>query len=62
LSDTEGEDEGGGVAIAPPGIAAENRAFDVTPATVVSAIVTDEGVARPLYDRSLPPLVHRADE
>ncbi len=49
-----------GVAIAPPGFAAENRAFDVTPAALVSAIVTDEGVARPPYDRSLPPLVHRA--
>jgi len=45
----------GGVAIAPPGFAAENRAFDVTPAALVSAIVTDEGVARPPYERSLRP-------
>jgi len=49
----------GGVEIAPPGFAAENRAFDVTPAALVSAIVTEEGVARPPYDRTLPALVSR---
>jgi methylthioribose-1-phosphate isomerase len=32
--------------IAPPGAAAENRAFDVTPAGLVSAYVTERGVAR----------------
>jgi methylthioribose-1-phosphate isomerase len=50
----------GGAEIAPPGFAAENRAFDVTPAALVSAIVTEEGVAEPPYDRSLPALVGRA--
>jgi methylthioribose-1-phosphate isomerase len=49
-----------GAEIAPPGFAAENRAFDVTPAALVSAIVTEEGVAEPPYDRSLPALVGRA--
>lgn len=35
--------------IAPAGIKAENRAFDVTPADLVTAIVTDEGVFRAPY-------------
>ncbi|MGI8810562.1 MAG: S-methyl-5-thioribose-1-phosphate isomerase [Acidimicrobiales bacterium] len=35
--------------IAPAGVAAENRAFDVTPAALVSAIVTEDGVVRPPY-------------
>ena len=36
-----------GHAVAPPGTAAENRAFDVTPAELVSAIITEGGVALP---------------
>jgi methylthioribose-1-phosphate isomerase len=36
----------GGVALAPEGVAVENRAFDVTPAELVTAYVTEEGVAR----------------
>ena len=32
--------------IAPAGVAAENRAFDVTPAALVTAIVTEDGVFR----------------
>ena len=39
----------GGVAIAPPGVDAWNPAFDVTPAQLVSAIVTDRGVFRPPF-------------
>ncbi len=46
----------GGVEIAPPGFTAENRAFDITPAALVTAIVTDAGVARPPYDPSLAAL------
>ena len=34
----------GGRLIAPEGFAAENRAFDVTPASLVTAYVTDIGV------------------
>ncbi len=34
----------GGVAIAPEGFAVENRAFDVTPASLVTAYVTEVGV------------------
>lgn len=33
-----------GVAIAPVGMAAENRAFDVTPAALVTAYISEEGV------------------
>ena len=39
----------GGHRIAPVGIEAENRAFDVTPAALVTALVTDEGVFRAPY-------------
>ncbi len=39
--------------VAPEGIPVENRAFDVTPAALVTAIVTEEGVARPPYATSL---------
>ena len=35
--------------VAPAGMAVENRAFDVTPATLVTAIVTEDGVVRPPY-------------
>ena len=35
--------------IAPAGVEAENRAFDVTPAELVTAIVTEEGVFRAPY-------------
>ena len=39
----------GGVVTAPEGFPAENRAFDVTPAALVTAIVTEEGVLRPPF-------------
>ena len=47
----------GGVDIAPPGFAAENRAFDVTPEALVTAIVTEAGVASAPYGRTLAALV-----
>jgi methylthioribose-1-phosphate isomerase len=43
--------------IAPSGIPAENPAFDVTPHPLVTAIVTERGVARPPYKNSLHRLV-----
>jgi methylthioribose-1-phosphate isomerase len=46
--------------IAPAGSAARNPAFDVTPARLVTAIVTEVGVARRPYVRSLPSHVRRA--
>jgi methylthioribose-1-phosphate isomerase len=33
---------------------ARNPAFDVTPASLITAIVTEEGVHRPPYEESLP--------
>jgi methylthioribose-1-phosphate isomerase len=38
---------------APPGVAAYNPAFDVTPAELITAIITDKGVFRPPYVSSL---------
>jgi methylthioribose-1-phosphate isomerase len=43
----------GGVRIAPAGMPALNRAFDVTPASLVTAIVTEAGVARPPSEAAL---------
>jgi methylthioribose-1-phosphate isomerase len=48
--------------IAPPGVAAFNPAFDVTPARLVTAVITECGAARPPYRRSLPAHVRRAAE
>jgi methylthioribose-1-phosphate isomerase len=45
--------------IAPRGMAVDNRAFDVTPAPLVTAIVTEEGIARPPYAQSLADLCLR---
>src|SRR5208282_2315264 len=42
--------------IAPKGVPAFNPAFDVTPAELVTAIVTERGVARPPYRDSLAAL------
>ena len=43
--------------IAPSGVRTANPAFDVTPHDLVTAIVTERGVARPPYTRSLARLV-----
>lgn len=37
---------------------ARNPAFDITPAPLIAAIVTEEGVHRPPYSESLPRVVH----
>jgi methylthioribose-1-phosphate isomerase len=42
-----------GAPIAPEGIGAANPAFDVTPARYVTAIITENGVARAPYEASL---------
>jgi methylthioribose-1-phosphate isomerase len=52
----------GGRRITPDGVAVDNRAFDVTPAALVTAIITDEGVARPPYRDTLPALVGAGGE
>lgn len=50
----------GGRRIAPDGVAVENLAFDVTPAALVTAIVTEEGVATAPYAESLARLTRPA--
>jgi len=46
-----------GHAVAPEGTAVENPAFDVTPARYVTAIITENGVARAPYEESLKKMV-----
>jgi methylthioribose-1-phosphate isomerase len=46
-----------GLPVAPPGVEALNPAFDITPAHLVTAIVTERGVAYPPYGESLPALM-----
>lgn len=45
-----------GERVAPSGVGVANPAFDVTPHRYVSAIITDEGIAREPYDASLKAL------
>lgn len=42
-----------GIEIAPAGVHAANPAFDITPHSYVSAIITDAGIARPPFNNSL---------
>jgi len=46
----------GGRLVSPADVPVRNPAFDVTPAAFISAIITDKGIARPPYSRSLPKL------
>ncbi len=48
-----------GVPIAPEGTQAYNPAFDVTPAALITAFVTDRGVIRPPFPSSLRRLARR---
>jgi methylthioribose-1-phosphate isomerase len=43
----------GGVRIAPEGIEVANPAFDVTPASLIEAIITEQGILRPPYEEAL---------
>jgi methylthioribose-1-phosphate isomerase len=43
----------GGQTVVPAGAAARNFAFDVTPSQLISAIITERGVARPPYGTAL---------
>ena len=51
----------GAVRLTPAGARIRNPAFDVTPARLVTAIVTERGVARPPYAESLAQLVRGAE-
>jgi methylthioribose-1-phosphate isomerase len=48
-----------GVRVAPEGVGVENPAFDVTPHRYVTAIITERGVARAPYEKSLAALMLR---
>jgi len=45
-----------GKRITPPGARVRNPAFDVTPARYITAIITEKGIARPPYEKSLKKL------
>jgi methylthioribose-1-phosphate isomerase len=49
-----------GVRIAPPGTEVRNPAFDVTPAELISGIVTEEGVLRGPYEAGLVDATERS--
>ena len=51
-----------GVSIAPPNVRVRNPAFDVTPARLIAAIITEMGVLRAPYDESLREAFARAAE
>ena len=44
---------------APEGIAVFNPAFDVTPASLISAFITENGVAYPPFSTSIPDILFR---
>jgi methylthioribose-1-phosphate isomerase len=50
-----------GVRVAPAGARATNPAFDVTPARLIHAIVTEKGIARPPYQPALAALFGRRE-
>jgi methylthioribose-1-phosphate isomerase len=52
----------GGNQLGPDGLNVENPAFDVTPHELVTAIITDKGVARPPYVETLKRLVSETVE
>lgn len=54
--------EYGGKQIAPKGVRAFNPAFDVTPAELVTAIITERGIAYPPYTESLRALKARQQD
>jgi hypothetical protein len=50
-----------GVRIAPPDTDVRNPSFDVTPAELISGIITDEGVLTAPFDTSLAEAMTRRD-
>ena len=48
-----------GQQIAPDGIKVENPSFDVTPAALITGIITERGIARPPYGDSLRALFQK---
>ncbi len=52
----------GPVRVVPEGSPVYNPAFDVTPAELITAIVTEAGLAYPPFEESLPALVRKTEE
>jgi len=50
-----------GIRIAPEGTAVRNPSFDVTPAELITAIVTEEGAIRQPFDGALREAMDRRD-
>ena len=50
----------GGVRLTPDGVGAWNPAFDVTPHELITAFITEHGVLRPPFERSLAPVLARS--
>jgi len=46
-----------GAQITPDGVTAENPAFDVTPAEIITAIITERGVVYPPFEENLRELM-----
>jgi len=57
-----GDEETGGVLVAPVGTQSYNPAFDVTPPELVTAIVTEEGVISPVTGAGLAELCARSSQ
>lgn len=55
-----GTEAGGGIPVAPLGTQAYNPAFDVTPAELVTAVVTEEGVVSPVTAEALAEVCARS--
>ncbi|MDR1242134.1 MAG: S-methyl-5-thioribose-1-phosphate isomerase [Deltaproteobacteria bacterium] len=51
-----------GTQISPAGVDAYNFAFDVTPAALISAFITERGIFKPPYGRSLNELRHQTED
>lgn len=51
-----------GQRLAPAGVGARNPAFDVTPAGLISALITERGIARPPSTETLQQLAKNQDE
>jgi len=46
----------GSTRLTPEGASVWNPAFDITPARLITGIITERGIIRPPYDKSLPAL------
>lgn len=49
----------GGIQIAPKEIPVYNPAFDVTPPELITAIITDKGIIRPIYGETIPEVIEK---